>query len=103
MNDASLRPSCRSYLSSPSHAVVIQRDVYPMNQTSLVRLDVPVLPAEISLVARIGAECPVVTISRSSRDVSHAATSLVPRMWKISTDGGFFDHTSARSSDTCTL
>ena len=33
----------------------------------------------------------------------HFSTSLVPRMWKISTDGGFFDHTSARSSDTDAL
>ncbi len=43
-----------------------------MNQTSMVRLEVPVLPAESTLVARIGAEWPVVTISRSSFDVSHA-------------------------------
>src|SRR5262249_12463321 len=31
---------------------------------------------------------------------AQCAVSWVPTRWKMSTEGGFFDHTSARSSDT---
>ena len=54
MKLASANPSWRSYVSSPIHTEVSQREVKPTNQTSDVRLDVPVLPAAMIPTSRIG-------------------------------------------------